>query len=137
VSGEATELALRALRARDRSRRDLAQRLERAGIPSGEREEALDRLADAGLVSDARFAEARARALVERFAGDELIRRDLEQHGIDEEVVSAVLAALPPEAERAERAFARRGGDVKALRYLAGKGFSADSLERVGGDRLH
>jgi regulatory protein len=134
---EATELALRALRTRDRSRLDLAQRLERAGIPLGEREEALDRLVDAGLVSDARFAEGRARALVERFAGDELIRRDLEQHGIDEDVVSAVLSALPPEAERAERAFARRGGDAKALRYLAGKGFSADSLERVGGDRLH
>lgn len=134
---EATELALRALRHRDRSRQDLDRRLERAGIPASEREEALDGLADAGLLSDARFAETRARALVERAAGDELIRRDLEQHGIDDEVVAAVLAELPSEAGRAERAFARRGGGAKAIRYLAGKGFSAESLERLGDDPLH
>jgi regulatory protein len=134
---EATELALRALRHRDRSRHDLDRRLQRAGIPAGEREQALDGLADAGLLSDARFAEARARALAERSAGDELIRRDLAGHGVDEEVVASVLAELPPEAERAERAFARRGGDARALRYLAGKGFSAESLERVSNDPLH
>lgn len=134
---EATELALRALRHRDRSRQDLDRRLERAGIPAGEREEALDGLADAGLLSDARFAEARARALVERSAGDELIRRDLERHGIDDDVISAVLAELPSEAERAERAFARRGGGAKAIRYLASKGFSVESLERLGDDPLH
>jgi regulatory protein len=134
---EATELALRALRQRDRSRRDLDRRLERAGIPAAERDQALDRLADAGLLSDARFAEGRARALVERFAGDELIRCDLEGHGVDEDVIAGVLAELPPEAERAVRAFARRGGDAKALRYLASKGFSAESLERVSADSLH
>jgi regulatory protein len=133
---EATELALRALRHRDRSRHDLDRRLQRAGIPAGEREQALDGLADAGLLSDARFAEARARALAER-SGDELIRRELAGHGVDEEVVASVLAELPPEAERAERAFARRGGDARALRYLAGKGFSAESLERVSNDPLH
>jgi regulatory protein len=134
---EATELALRALRQRDRSRHDLDRRLERAGISAVERQQALDRLADAGLLSDARFAEARARALVERFAGDQLIRRDLAQHGIDDDLVTNVLAELPPETERAERAFARRGGDAKALRYLASKGFSTESLERVSDDPLH
>jgi regulatory protein len=134
---EATELALRALRHRDRSRRDLDRRLERAGVPAGDRMEALDGLAEAGLLSDARFAEARARALVERSAGDELIRRDLVQQGVDEEVVESVVAALPPEPERAERAFARRGGGAKALRYLAGKGFAPESLERLSEDSLH
>jgi regulatory protein len=134
---EARELALRALRHRDHSRRDLDRRLERAGIPVGERERTLDELADAGLQSDVRFAEARARSLVERCAGDELIRRDLAQHGIAEEVVAGVLDDLPPEVERAEWAFARRGRDGKALRYLAAKGFAADSLERVSADSLH
>jgi regulatory protein len=134
---DAKELALRALRHRDRSRHDLDRRLERAGIAASERERALDGLVEAGLLSDARFAEARARALVERSAGDELIRRDLARHGIDESVAAGVLAELPPEAERAERAFAKRGGDAKALRHLASKGFSAESLERVSGDPLH
>ena len=103
---EATELALRALRHRDRSRRDLDRRLERAGIPADEREQALEGLADAGLLSDARFAQSRARALADRFTGDELIRRELVQHGIEEEVVADVLAELQPEAERAARPFA-------------------------------
>jgi regulatory protein len=134
---EARELALRALRRRDHSRRDLDRRLERAGVPADERTRVLDALADAGLQSDARFAEARATSLAERSAGDELIRRDLVQHGIDEEVAAAALAALPPEAERAERAFTRRGGGGKALRYLAAKGFAADSLERLSTDPLH
>ena len=134
---EATEHALRALRHRDRSRRDLDRRLERAGIPAGERERALDELEGAGLLSDVRFAEARARALAERSAGDELIRRDLAEHGVADDVVATVLEEVPPEAERAERAFARRGGGAKSLRYLAGKGFSRESLERLSADSLH
>lgn len=134
---EATELALRALRHRDHSRRDLDRRLERAGISAAERGQALDRLAEAGLLSDARFAEGRASALAGRSAGDELIRRDLAAHGIADEVVTDVLARLPPEAERAVRIFDERGRGPKALRYLAGKGFSADSLDGVGADSLH
>lgn len=134
---KARELALRALRHRDHSRQDLDRRLARAGIDAEERERALDGLADAGLLSDARFAEARASSLAERCAGDELIRRDLAQHGIGAEVVAEVLAALPAEPERAERAFLQRGGNAKALRYLAAKGFAADSLERLSADSLH
>jgi regulatory protein len=134
---EATELALRALRHRDHSRRDLDLWLERAGIPAAERGQALDRLAEAGLLSDARFAESRARALAGRSAGDELIRRDLTAHGIADDVVADVLDRLSPEAERAARIFDERGRGSKALRYLAGKGFSADSLDGVGADSLH
>jgi regulatory protein len=134
---EATELALRALRHRDHSRRDLDRRLKRAGIPAAERGHALDALAGAGLLSDARFAESRARALADRSAGDELIRHDLAAHGIADEVVTDVLAQLPHEAERAARIFDERGRGPRALRYLAGKGFSADTLEGVRADSLH
>ena len=42
---EARELALRALSHRDRSRRELELRLERAGIASEERDEALEKTA--------------------------------------------------------------------------------------------
>jgi regulatory protein len=132
---EATELALRALRHREHSRLDLDRRLAKAGIPAPDREEALDGLAAAGLLSDMRFAQARARSLAERFAGDELIRRDLVHHGVRPEVVAEVLAELPAEAARAEQAFTRRGGGARALRYLVSKGFSAESLEHL--DSLH
>jgi regulatory protein len=134
---EATELALRALRHRDHSRRDLDRRLERAGVPADERSRVLDTLAEAGLLSDVRFAESRARALVGRSAGDELIRHDLAAHGIGDDVVADAVARLRPEAERAARIFDERGRDARALRYLAGKGFSADTLDGVRADSLH
>lgn len=126
---EATEVALRALRHRDRSRQDLEERLARAGIPPEEREEALDGLAAAGLLSDDRFAHERARGLAGRNAGDTLIRADLRRHGIPDEVVSAALDELDAEAERAATIFRQRGGGDRAIRYLAGKGFARDTLE--------
>jgi regulatory protein len=131
---EATELALRALRHRDHSRLDLDRRLEQAGIPAVERGHALDGLAEAGLLSDVRFAESRARALAGRSAGDELIRHDLAAQGIAEDIVADVLAQLPTEAERAARIFDERGRGARALRYLAGKGFSADTLDGVSNE---
>jgi len=135
---DATELALRALRHRSRSRSDLAQRLQRAGIEPDEREAALDRLTEAGLVSDDRFAEERARTLAQRGAGDELIRQDLRRQGVDHESAERAIAQLEPEDERASRIFDRRGGDTKAVRYLAGKGFSREIVERLASaDRLH
>jgi regulatory protein len=134
---EATELALRALRHRDRSRQDLEERLARAGIPPEEREQTLEELASAGLVSDDRFAQERARNLANRNAGNTLIRGDLRRHGIPDEVVAAALEGLEPETERAVRIFERRGGGDRALRYLAGKGFARDSLEALtAGDPL-
>ena len=126
---KARELALRALSHRDRSRRELEQRLVRAGIPTEECGKALDELADAGLLSDARFAEARARGLAAKNGSDSLIRNDLRRHGIDREEIAEILEGLEGEAERAARIFERRGGGDRALRYLAGKGFSRDSLE--------
>jgi regulatory protein len=127
------ELALRALRHRDRSRHQLEQRLEQVGVSPDERVEALDRLTEAGLLSDARFAEERARSLAGRGASDALIRRDLLRDGVDHEAVEQAIAQLDAEDERAARMFERRGGGTRALRYLAGRGFTAETLERLSG----
>jgi regulatory protein len=135
---DATELALRALRHRNRSRHELSQRLQRAGISPDEREATLDRLTEAGLVSDERYAEERARSLAQRGLGDALIRQDLRRQGVEHESVERAMAQLEPEDERATRAFERRGGEARALRYLAGKGFSPETLDRLADeDRLH
>jgi regulatory protein len=128
---EATELALRALRHRDRSRHDLEERLERAGIPAAEREEALDELTGSGLLSDARFATERARSLAARNAGDAFILADLRRHGIPDDVAAEALDELDAESERAAAIFHRRGGGERARRYLGGKGFSRESLESL------
>lgn len=128
---DAAELALRALRHRNRSRHELDHRLAQAGVTSDERAAALDRLTAAGLLSDERFAEERGRTLAGRGAGDAMIRRELRREGIDHAAVEQAIAQLEPEDERAARVFERRGGGPKALRYLAGRGFAAETLERL------
>jgi regulatory protein len=130
---DATELALRALRHRNRSRSELERRLDRAGVAPDEREAALDRLTETGLLSDERFAEERADALARRGASDALIRRDLRRQGVDHAAVEHAIAQLASEDERAAGVFERRGGGAKALRYLAGRGFAAETLERLAG----
>jgi regulatory protein len=107
------------------------ERLDRAGVTPDEREATLDRLTEAGLLSDDRFAEERAQTLARRGAGDARIRHDLRRQGVEHATVEHAIAQLEPEDERAERLFAERGGGAKALRFLAGRGFAAESLERL------
>ncbi|HET8895614.1 MAG TPA: RecX family transcriptional regulator [Gaiellaceae bacterium] len=126
--------ATRALAMHDRSRRVLDERLANAGVPAEPRREALETLARAGLVDDARFAASRAAALAERGQGDAAIRFDLERQGVPDELVAEALAALEPERERAQRLAERRGRGVKTARWLAGRGFEPDTVEEVAGE---
>jgi SOS response regulatory protein OraA/RecX len=126
---DALARATRALRPRDRSRRALEERLERAGVPAQTREEALGTLERAGLVDDARVARRRAEALAERGYGDAMIRHDLEREGLAGELVEQALAALEPERERAGALVARRGADARTGRWLAARGFEEGAIE--------
>jgi regulatory protein len=128
---QALDLALRALGRRDHTTSELEQRLSQRGVASAERERTLAVLDRAGLVCDARFAADRAALLVERASGDLLIADDLERRGVTPEVVADVLAALEPEADRAERIVAARGASVRTLRALSAKGFSEAALESL------
>jgi regulatory protein len=131
VPADATELALRALRHRNRSRHDIEQRLDRAGVTPDERDATLDRLTESGLLSDDRFAEERAQTLARRGASDALIRHDLRRQGVEHAVVEHAVAQLEAEEERARRLYAERGAGTKALRFLAGRGFAPETLERL------
>jgi SOS response regulatory protein OraA/RecX len=131
---EALTRALRALAARDRSRRSLDDRLGAAGVAARSRQEALETLERAGLVDDERLALGRAQGLAERGYGDAAIRFDLERQGLGGESVAAALAGLEPERERARRLVEQRGRDARAARWLAAKGFEASAVEdAVGG----
>jgi SOS response regulatory protein OraA/RecX len=101
---------------------------ERGAAPSA-RADALEALERAGLVDDRRVAVARAAGLAGRGYGDAAIRFDLEREGLDSELVAEALAGLDPEPERARSLLAARGGGVRALRWLAARGFDAASLE--------
>ena len=128
------ELAATSLARGDRTRRELDERLERAGIDAEERETALETLERVGYVDDARVAVLRAEALAARGQGDEAIRFDLERRGLAAEHVEAALAALQPEAERARELAEQLGPTPKTLSQLRRKGFAADSLESAFGD---
>ena len=125
------DLAIRALRFRDRTAAELETRLEQRGVGAAEREQALETLERIGYVDDERFARMRAEQLADRGSGDALIRDDLERRGVAAEIIEAALAAIEPEHERAARIAERRGPGHKTARYLAAKGFGEDALESV------
>jgi len=127
------EIAARALQHRDRSRRGIEERLARAGIDEDRRTDALDTLERVGYVDDGRFAGARAEALANRGYGDEWIRHDLGEHGVDAEAVAEAIGVLVPEAERAAALVARLGSTPKTGAQLARKGFGEDALEAALG----
>ena len=125
----ALDVAARALRYRDHSRRSLEERLARRDVRPDASDAALAALERAGLVDDARVASTRAGTLAERGYGDAAIRFDLERQGLAGELVEGAVAALVPERDRARRLVERRGADPKTARWLAGRGFDAASVE--------
>jgi regulatory protein len=125
----ALDLAGRSLARRDRSRADVAGRLERAGIGATARAETLATLTDVGALDDGRYAASRARSLVERGLGDAAIRWRLENDGVEPSIVDEALAGLQPEPERAARIVAVRGASSATARLLARRGFGEDAVE--------
>lgn len=133
---EPLEIAARALRHRDRSRREIEERLVRAGVDADAREDALDTLERVGYVDDARFAAARAATLAGRGFGDEAIRHDLAEHGVTADAADVAISALTPEATRAHELVARLGPTGKTAAALARKGFAQESLEAALGPEI-
>jgi regulatory protein len=127
------EIAARALQHRDRSRRELEERLVKAGIEEDRLADALETLERVGYVDDERFAGARAETLANRGYGDEWIRLDLTEQGVAPEAVAGAIGALQPEAERAAAAVERLGRSAKTGAHLARKGFGQDALESALG----
>jgi SOS response regulatory protein OraA/RecX len=133
--GDPLEIAAAALRHRDRSRREVEERLARAGVDADARDDALETLERLGYLDDTRFAAGRAEALAARGFGDEAIRHDLAEHGVAAEAVEAALGALAPESARAQELVERLGATAKTAAALTRKGFAPESLEAaLGGE---
>jgi regulatory protein len=111
------DVALRALRAADRSRAELDERLEQRGFSAEERARTLDDLERLGYLDEERSAGLRAERLADRGYGDAYIRADLERRGLPAETA---LAALEAESQRVAR-FASRGSA-----WLARRGFAQE-----------
>ena len=123
---EAVEQALRALRHRERSSSQIERYLEAHGVDEPDRADALATLARTGLVDDCRFAEARARVLAERGAGDALIEHDLDSAGVERATIEEVLGGLESESLRARRSSSAAARTRGPSGTCSGKGFSAD-----------
>jgi SOS response regulatory protein OraA/RecX len=85
----------------------------------------------AGLLDDARYADARARVVAARGVGDQLVLDDLARHGVDEALAREAVARLEPEAARAAAVIEAHGRSARTLRRLVSRGFSEESLEQL------
>ena len=133
--------ALRALARREHTRAELARKL----APHAASAEALDTLLDTlianGQLSDARYAEERARVLARRF-GARRVRQDLRARGVATDVVEHEAAQAAGGELAHARAIVRRRFPAPAAtreerarrtRFLQGRGFSYDTIRAALG----
>jgi regulatory protein len=122
---------LRLLTARARTRSELAGQLAKRGYPDDVSARVLDRLNQVGLVDDADFAEQWVQSRrVNAGKGKRALAAELRTKGVDDDVITAVLAGIDAgaERERAEQLVRdklrreRLGGDddAKVMRRLVG-----------------
>lgn len=133
-------LAVRWLARREYSRAELAQRLRHRGIAAADVERALDELAAAGYLSDARYAMALVAQRAGRY-GKRAIVHALKERGIDAENAAAALAPLAEtdELADAQSLWQQRFGEPPAnnreqarqVRFLQARGYSLSVALRV------
>jgi regulatory protein len=138
LSEELKGKALRLLARREHSRAELAKKLSgEAG--RNEIDAVLDRLQQAGLLSDARFAESLVAARGARF-GAARLRHDLRSKGVAEEIIdSALPAGIEEELARAREVWRRKFGAqpvdradyARQARFLQSRGFAAEIVRKV------
>jgi regulatory protein len=101
---QARNLCLRLLTARARTRSELEGQLAKRGYPDDVSDRVLNRLAQVGLIDDVDFAEQWVRSRrVNAGKGKRALATELRTKGVDNDVITAVLADIDAGAER-ERA---------------------------------
>ncbi len=129
--------ALRYLSAREHSRSELAKKLSRYAGEGDNVEALLNELEAAQFLSNERFAESLVHRRAARF-GNSRIFHEMQEHGIDGEVLSSVKATLTQdEVERAiavwQRKFASPPANAteraKQMRFLQQRGFSHNAIQ--------
>jgi regulatory protein len=133
------ERALAMLARREHTRAEMMRKLSPHSESPEQVEQLLDALVARGWLSETRFAESRANALARKF-GSRKIEHDLRSRGVSAEVVEhAVERALAQELENCRAAWQRKFGVLpqsaaergRQMRFLAGRGFSADAVRQV------
>ncbi|WP_197381023.1 recombination regulator RecX [Mycolicibacterium mengxianglii] len=128
---QARSVCLRLLTARARTRAELEGQLAKRGFPDDVSTQVLDRLASAGLIDDADFAEQWVRSRhANAGKGKRALAAELRTKGVDDEVIASALEDIDAGAERlrAEQLVQSKlrreplndGDDVKVMRRLVG-----------------
>lgn len=105
--GTARDRALRLLAVRPRTRREVEDRLRRAGFGEEEVGEVVRGLTSAGLIDDEGLArEVAERALGVRLSGERAVRASLAARGVDRDTVDRVLGELAGDEESRANALA-------------------------------
>lgn len=98
--GVARAICLRLLTARARTRQELAQALQRKGIPADAARTVLERFDDVGLIDDGAFAEQWVRSRhTTRGLGRRALAVELRRKGVADDVAGEALAEIDTEAE--------------------------------------
>ncbi len=137
------EKAVELLARREHTRLELTRKLRQRELPSHLIETALDELASENLLSEARYAEALVASRIDRGFGPLRILSEAQDAGADEgrirlamEAAQADWLELAREAQR--KRFGRPPKDfnerVKQSRFLASRGFSAETVRSLLGD---
>ena len=137
------DAAVRLLSRREHSRFELARKLGSRGHPDDLIEEIVGDLANDGLQSDDRFAEAFVRSALGRGQGPLRIRAGLTERGINSDIASTYFDLGTDEwSERAANALRKRFGPApvenradwaRRARFLGGRGFPSDVAAKVLG----
>lgn len=139
--------ALSLLSFRARSASELEKRLIEKGEPREQVAVVIERLAQSGLLDDARYAESRARtSIIGKSRSRRRIQQDLAQRGVARDVADAAIRQVMTEegtdeasvAERAARKKMRSLGKLdpaeqrqKLYGFLARQGYASDVVRKV------
>ena len=124
---------------REHTRAEMTRKLAPHSESPEQIEQLLDALAARGWLSEARFAESRANTLARKF-GSRKLEYDLRSRGVSDEVVErTVEQALTRELDNCRAAWEKKFGVLpqtaaergRQMRFLAGRGFSAEAVRRV------
>ena len=131
--------ALRLLARREYARVELQRKLAPLAESSEQLGLLLDDLQARRLLSDERYAEMRVTTRAGRF-GNARLADEMRRQGVADEVVAEALAASDDELSRAQAVWVKKYGNLpvtdvaekaKRMRFLASRGFSAESIRRV------
>lgn len=132
------EAALRLLARREHSRRELETKLAGRGWHQTDIGQAVTELAEAGLQSDARFAESFARQRADRFYGPRRILAELAQRGIDSGLAAEALDALEVDFhELAADFYHRKYGPADRVPDYRERARRSQALYRRGFESVH